>query len=705
PVLSLIDSLSTLVISGTSRLKNKDYGTLKFDSIGIKTLINDTVNVKGNLILESAVTLKGKPTVIRLSGDLILNDSLPVFENITLVLLKKSHQIDTKAGDLSLNSLVYSDTSTITLLNGSQLRLGSSTGGGLIPGQNSTINIGSGVLSIEGNGALNPSNKVARISSYLGILNINSTSSLDSYIYPSISGFNFKDITTNISLGRTVFLKDSLKLSNTLKLKSGTFNTGNYLILASDIYGTARIAKVEANATLTGDIKWQRLIGPFKKLSYYYIGTPIKFTKAAILDKYFTILGFQPNQISTLATYSEPIGKWNGVKDSNTVLGMGTGYRALLRNNDIIYPDSSGFLEISGPPMVGDGTSNIGTLNIPVTKSNIGWNVVSNPYPCEIDWKAITVISPDVEDAFYMWDGAKKTYRVYKGPGGTGAPGLATMGMSPIINSGQGFVVKAKNNGFLNINENAKRSDTIQPIFYREASYPFLRINLRNEEYQADEAILRFYDDATKSFDDEYDAMKYVGNYQNISTIAGADNLTINTLPYYAKNLSVPVYVQAYYKGNFYLDFSEMESFPSDIDIYLKDNLLSTLTDVRKNFSYQFSSTALDTKTRFEIVFNNLPSALVTNYENSRRVTNNLIVHPNPAEHATSFNIMLESAGLINLEVMNINGQIVYDSQTAGNYGDNKIDWSIEKDKIVAGIYYYKVNTNGKDYTGKLVIQ
>ncbi|MBC7388296.1 MAG: fibronectin type III domain-containing protein, partial [Opitutaceae bacterium] len=705
PVLSFIDSLSTLVLSGKSKLRNKNYGTLKLDSTGLKTLVNDTVNIKGNLILESGVTLKGKPTVIKLSGDLILNDSLPVFENITLVLLKKSHLIDTKAGDLSLNSLVYSDTSTITLLNGSQLKLGSVSGGGLLPGQNSTINIGSGLLSIEGNGALNPLNKTARISSYLGIININTTSSLDSYIYPSISSFNFKDITANINVGRTIFLKDSLKLSNTLKLKSGTFNTGNFLILASDIYGTARIAKVEANATLTGDIKWQRLIGPFKKLSYYYIGTPIKSTKAAILDKYFTILGFQPNQISTLASYNEQIGKWNGIKDSNTVLAMGIGYRALLRNEDIIYSDSSGFLEISGPPMVGNGSSNTGTLNIPVTKNNIGWNVVSNPYPCEIDWKAITAISPDVEDAFYMWDGAKKTYRVYKGPGGTGAPRVATLGMSPIINSGQGFVVKAKNNGTLNINENAKRSDTIQPVFYREASYPFLRINLRNDEYQADEAILRFYEDATKNFDDEYDAIKYVGNYQNISTIAGSDNLTINTLPYYAKNLSVPVYVQAYYNGNFYLDFSEMESFPPDIDIYLKDNTLGTLTDIKKNFSYQFSATALDTKTRFEVVFNNLPSALVTNYETNNMVSNNLTVHPNPAEHATAFNVMLESAGLINLEVLNLNGQMVYNSEIAGHYGENKIDWSIEKDKIVAGIYYYKVNTNGKDYTGKLVIQ
>jgi predicted esterase len=705
PTFNYIDSTSSITFGNSATLVNNAYGKLILNNAGTKTFTQDTVRIKGDLVLDSNIVVQGHPTVLMLDGNLLMTDSMPVLQNISVVLNKNIHMLDGKGGSITLGSLRYKQNANVFVQNGSKLKLGNATGGGFLPETNSTLYLNNGQLHILNNGALNPENNLsALIASTTGSVLLNTSSADTSYLYPAKFANTFTNL-THYSVGG-LSLEDSMMVLNTLKLGNGKLYTKDSLVLASTVFGTARIAKVENSASLVGKVYWQRTVGPYKSESYYYLGFPIKDKKIIELKKYLTLRGFQPGQLARTTYWYEPTGVWRAVSDSNYILSPGKGFRFFIDSVDIRYGDSSAFYELKGEPVIGNGTGNsAGTFSIALSNNGGGWNQISNPYPCEIDWKSTAITKTNVRNCYYMWDGNRKSYKVYCSPG-AGAGESSTAGMTSIINAGQGFFVKATGiSSSITFTESAKRSDTIQPSFYRMESTPQIRVNLRNEKYESDEVLVRFYSEASPVYDQELDAFKYNGSGINLASIAGTDRLTINTLPSATALTIVPLHVQASKAGKYYLDFTEVESFDQTSQIYLQDNELGVQTDLRKSYSYAFEqSKSFDNKTRFALVFkntgNDTPLGNALTNETSQWVS----VAPNPAHDHTTFTISLENSQEVTLIVLNQSGLLVHSRSILAYHGQNEIRWNLRESDLPAGMYHYKVKAENKEFKGKIIV-
>lgn len=109
------------------------------------------------------------------------------------------------------------------------------------------------------------------------------------------------------------------------------------------------------------------------------------------------------------------------------------------------------------------GTFNHGTVSVPLTKSGgyafdlesdaysmFSMNLVGNPYPSSIDWKALsgwgrnTLVGGNANSDIWIWSESNKNYGVYNS-GSTS--NFGTLGTSRYIAPNQGFFVRATGNG------------------------------------------------------------------------------------------------------------------------------------------------------------------------------------------------------------------------------------------------------------------
>jgi predicted esterase len=706
PTITSVDSTSTLIFSNGTTLPNIVYGNLQLDSVGSKLSNFDTLVVKGNLLLSGPITFTGKPTGIKLYGNLVYSDTFPTFNNVSLLLKKQNHLLDVKGGTVSLSTLQYNNNSKIVVLNSSKLVLGSNTGGGLYPGQGSLLSMGSGRLSVLGMGALNPLNKTGELAIQGGSLRLISTTTLPSYLYLSDTAHTVKDIQHYNLGGNKLELKDSLFLTGTLKLGFGTFKTNDLIVLVSNLTGTSRISKVETGAVLDGNVTWQRLVGPNKIQSYFTLSNPIVGQKVGRLKKTIpSIAGLNSSGYPSISYLDETSNGWIGIKDSNTIMQPGQGYRVYMKTSDLTYASNSGFYQFKGQPVIGNGNGdNAAAFTIPITMNGSGWNYVGNPYPCEIDWDAPAGWDKShVDNTLYVWDSKYRVYNTYNTGLGTGTPALTS-----ILNAGQAFLVLATtNNSFLSMTEDVKVVPNSPMKFYRmESAIPaVLKIQMSNPDSSViDEADIRFLSGASLT-KDAYDSPKLPGSVENISTLAGTFDFAINTLPYASSEMTVPVHIQGNKGGTYSLHFSNAETFLPQSEIYLHDKDNDSLVDIKMNASYKFSyGAAFDNTTRFEIVFRNLPLDQVLDYESNVLETSSLHVFPNPASHTVTFQLDYVNAGEAKMEIYNVSGKEVFKNVTVLHSGTNLITWDIQNSHVSKGIYLYKINVAGKVYDGKLIV-
>lgn len=703
PTITSVDATSTLTFSNGSTIPDVNYGNVILETTGTKQL-PPVLRIRGSLTLEGSTIIEGAPSNIELGGNLSYMDHSPILNNVSISFQGIAHEIQGNNGAVQFAKLQSVANAEIKVIGITQLTLGGSGQTGFYPGVNSILDLSSSDLSITGNGALNPLNTTSAIKcTSSSSLTITSSTTLESHL-SLLPLFNtLKDISLNLTGPATFTLEESVLLTGTLKLTAGELKTNDKLALVSNVLGTARIAKVEPLATLNGKVQWQRLLGPDKKQTYMTVASPIAGQKIETLKQTITTInGFYGSGVPGVTTLNETTNGWTGVTDPNTIMLPGKGYRVFVRTADLTYPNNSAFVNITGLPTIGNGAgSNIAPFEIPLKKAGQGWNLIGNPYPCEIDWDAAAGWNKaSVDNAFYVWDSKNGIYQSY-------VNGVGTGGLTSVINSGQAFMVKANvNNSVLSLTEDVKVTPSTSPKYYRLADVPSLmRMYMTNTDSISDEAIVRFNSEATSLFDSQYDALKYKGSSVNISTSAGQEELSINSFDYFDPSTKIPVNVQSTKGGVFSLSFTGSESFGKEIDLYLHDKEKSTYTNLRTTSTYAFSyPAAFTTKTRFELLLTNSASQ-VLDLGNERALMSEIQVFPNPASHSVTFHFGLSKGSEINIEVYNLSGQLVYTSNSKQGQGLHDTVWQFEKDKVTKGIYFYKVNVNGEIHDGKIVVQ
>lgn len=296
-----------------------------------------------------------------------------------------------------------------------------------------------------------------------------------------------------------------------------------------------------------------------------------------------------------------------------------SGPLAVPRGYDVTFYTTDVLVDYTGTgAQLNTGSYSIALTNTNSTPTEIashkGWNLVANPYPSPVDWQASSGWNKaNINDAKYIWDGPNDIYTIWLGGG---AP-IGINGGTQYIPSDQGFWVQATGNGNFGI-ANATRCGfmTATPDFYKQAeviNYPLLSLVVYSETH-SDEAVIRFIEGNTSSFDLNMDASKLFSRNPDVPQIYIQENkynFALNTYSDFYQDVPVPINFKCTKEGYYSLEIDERTTLSSNTAIYLKDEFEQKVINLTEQTSYEFYHVPSYNNSRFKVFFN--PSEDVVN--------------------------------------------------------------------------------------------
>jgi hypothetical protein len=462
------------------------------------------------------------------------------------------------------------------------------------------------------------------------------------------------------------------------------FNTNGNLTLVSNASGTARVAKIEPEASIIGNVTVQRFI-PSGKPGWCFIATPVlNQTKSDWADDFF----FLPNYVMIhneggTINSGEQINGWEYAPSN---VEVGKGYRAFLNQG---FFNNGAVIDNTGPIFTGPKNFPIGFS--PQGYNGGGWNMISNPFPCEIDWHILS--KSLVDGQIHVWNNKLGSYASY-----TQGTGISNLGASRYIPSGQSFFVKANGAGAaLYVDEDAKPVNAEASSFVRMASEDpgdVARFTLRDAVGGSDETAVRWMSETTSGFDSYYDANKiYSAGAINVFSVTSEGyNASIQARPFNQKD-SITLGYSVLEGGNYFLQVKIASEMFEGKTWFLKDNqtgLSQSLNENEMIIPFQISDDDLSTNSRFRLI------GYAPFVGNQLQIENSKIsLFPNPA----SGNVQITSGlNIVKVTVSDLNGKEI---ESFKNEEKNNLNFSISN--FQKGIYLVKVLTAKGVQTIKLV--
>ena len=315
------------------------------------------------------------------------------------------------------------------------------------------------------------------------------------------------------------------------------------------------------------------------------------------------------------------------------------------------------------------GSTNNMTRTIP--GDNGGNNLIANPYPSGLNWDIVKTTNANMMDAYYVENnGAWATY--------VAGVGLGTNG---VIAPGQGFFAFVSDDGSSNgtvIMDNTARVHSGAP-FLKDAVANLVRLKAQGNN-KSDETVVRFLDEATPLFDEQFDAFKLSAFDEDIPQIYSICNkdLAINTLP---QTDQVQLGFTANVDGEYTISATEINDLS---EVWLEDSFNNEFTNLLTN-SYTFNYSIGENAERFILHFGALA------------VTENMdqLISIYSAKHIVHIDLPAQSEA--QMQIYNSLGQEILTSSLKAMKN------SITLDK--AGIYIVKINIDNQQVSEKILIK
>jgi hypothetical protein len=275
-------------------------------------------------------------------------------------------------------------------------------------------------------------------------------------------------------------------------------------------------------------------------------------------------------------------------------------------------------------------TSTLSTLDCTAVSGNsavVGFNLVGNPYPCNINWDTYNtttsttgIYAPNVSNKYYIYNPKNKNYATYiANSSGIGSYDPST---ANIIPSGQGFFVKAANSSAqLIFNESAKTTSQVNTSYLllnslpSSASVPYFHLKLIQDTLNDDATLFMFKPTASTGYVESEDAEVFAGSGSVTLSSVSSDNkaLAINTLPLPGlKQTTIPLKVYTAGSGLYTLNRMDIHNIPQLFDVWLMDAYKKDSLDIKHNTTYNFNVNKADTNSagskRFSVVIRQNPA-------------------------------------------------------------------------------------------------
>jgi hypothetical protein len=325
---------------------------------------------------------------------------------------------------------------------------------------------------------------------------------------------------------------------------------------------------------------------------WHYYAIPVTTTQA--YPYYYKYMRYVP----------EPTSHYKYVMAPDTTLSTSMlGYEMYAENSGPYATDN--YVKPSG--ILNTGSKSINITNTSGS-TNEGWNLIGNPYPSAIDLTSGGISWGTAYPTAYFWNPTEGNYDPYPST----SPYPTTH--SPYAPPQQAFFVYCSLNTSFGVNNSARLINSTPFLKDVLPDQLILTATSSNNSY-SDESIIRFVNGASTYFDPYYDAFKLYGNSDapQLYSIGNADTIiSVNSLPWIGNSQVVPMGFSCGVNGNYSILASNLQSFQSNINIYLEDLKTNTTQDLDVNPLYDFSYTTSDNANRFLIHFNS-PASVINN--------------------------------------------------------------------------------------------
>jgi hypothetical protein len=468
--------------------------------------------------------------------------------------------------------------------------------------------------------------------------------------------------TYTLTVDGTTTNSGSITVYEALTLNGDFVNNGT-LTLKSDVTGTATLL-LSGNLTGSGSTTIEQYLAGGSR--NYYLGSPISSSTGVVFDntneskfyhnasdqRYYTLADGDALNVLQGYVYRSA--------DVNTLEFTGTLNNGALSNNSL--------------PRV--GTSN----------PYRGYNLVSNPYPSFIDWKAVTKTNLESSMWFRTHDGANNVFDTYNATSEIGTNNNGGGAVTEFIPPMQGFWVRVDadgNTGQIAF-DNTMRSHQTGVLRVAQDKQIF-RFVVRKDN-QTDESVIVFNPNAKEGVED-YDSRKMYSNVKaQVATVVNNEDLVINGLPY-ADGASVVTKVTLKEDGIYSLEATEQTAALSYIQVVLEDKLTDTKVSFNVGEKYSFKGNTTDAN-RFVIHFGDIP--LSTSNVNATA----------PIIFASNKQITVKLAEVNNAKatVYNISGQLVQTVNVSNTFTQINTN-------LPSGVYLVEINNGGTLTREKVVIE
>ncbi|MGN6644994.1 MAG: beta strand repeat-containing protein [Cytophaga sp.] len=373
-----------------------------------------------------------------------------------------------------------------------------------------------------------------------------------------------------------VALQSPLTVNGTLSLSKGVLTTNSNLTINFDNGGNIGYSSSDLGS-ISGMVTGRRDTVVAKT---HYIGAPFSGVTSAQVAA-TTPIYVSPYWKMYSRTFSSQ--NWAAVTNSTTAMPLGTGFSlSLPATAPLVFTGTYDHtFALTGPAYPNTATGK--------------YLLVANPYPSTIDWdNASGWTKTNVGDAVYYWDAANNRVASY-------VAGVGVNGATRYIPPMQAVLVGLTGTGgnsSVSVNNDA-RVNNQNPTYLRTAADVVIRILIQDSSAtKNDETVIRFNENATNAFDQQFDAHKIINNalMPSLYTTAGSELYSINSYASPDSAKFIPLAAKLPADGKYILTITNDDQ---TYEYVLVDKKLGVERTIKE--AYTFNGLKADDVNRFEL--------------------------------------------------------------------------------------------------------
>ncbi|MCX6266150.1 MAG: T9SS type A sorting domain-containing protein [Bacteroidetes bacterium] len=251
------------------------------------------------------------------------------------------------------------------------------------------------------------------------------------------------------------------------------------------------------------------------------------------------------------------------------------------------------------------GTLNYGNKSIAITSGINPWNLIGNPYPSAIDWRASGWDRSNLAENggggydYWIFNGTSGNYGVFNS---NDNDNTGTLGTSKDIAPMQAFFVQAATTGSISMTSTVQLHSTQSWLKETAGAENRLKIKLTSQ-------ATSYYDEMIVAVNSAFDnggSWKFWSIYPEapeIYAMKGGLNYSIDRLPSVNESSVISLGIKAGVETTYTLDATGVDNFYFAKSIILEDLKTGATQELKTNPSFTFSANPTDNPERFHLHF------------------------------------------------------------------------------------------------------